>query len=102
MTATVVSEPVLFPVKVTKINRDERILSYAIGPMIRGRRAPSVLRLRLLPGNLLQIENLTKGVWRAIAHAADDGPFSDARQAAYKVMHDLNEREMHKRNLRTW
>jgi hypothetical protein len=50
-----------------KINRDERILSYAIGPMIRGRRASSVLRLRLLPGNLLQIENLTKGMWRAIA-----------------------------------
>jgi hypothetical protein len=70
--------------------------------MIRGRRAPSVLRLRLLPGNLLQIENLTKGVWRAIAHADDDGPFSDARQARVQVMHDLNRRKMRKRNLRTW
>jgi hypothetical protein len=53
-----------------------------------------------LPGDLLQIENLTKGVWRAIAHADDDGPFSGARKAAYKAMHDINEREMRKRGLR--
>ena len=59
-----------FPVKFIKKGVDEEvILSYAIGPLIKGKRAPSILRMKLKPGHVLQIENLSKGVWIPIAHA---------------------------------
>jgi hypothetical protein len=61
MTITLASEAVVFPVKIRRINSEERIPSYALGPLIRGRRAPSILRLKFLPVDVWQIENLTKG-----------------------------------------
>jgi hypothetical protein len=95
MTMTPASEAVVFPVKIRRINSEERILSYALGPLIRGRRAPPILRLKLLPGDVWQIENLTGGMWKPLAAAGDV-------DSAYTMIHDLNQREMRQRGLRMW
>jgi hypothetical protein len=51
--------------------------------------------LKLLPSDVWQIENLTKGIWKPLAAPGD-------QTSAYKLMHDLNKREMRKRGLRMW
>jgi hypothetical protein len=72
-----------FPVKFIKKGVDEEvILSYAIGPLIKGKRAPSILRMKLKPGHVLQIENLSKGVWIPIAHASDGGLHAPIRASS--------------------
>ncbi len=73
---------------------DPNVFSYALGPLINGRRLPPILRIRL-GEKAFMIENKAAAGWNTIAMAT-------TAQEAFDAMHQCNANALAQKKMTIW